>query len=568
MSFAHSMSIVFKAVDNISAPMRRISDNINRTFEPMRQMNKSLAGLAQASGLGQLGKSLGGVAGGMKDVAGEAAKLLGGISLVGGGLAYAFKSGFLDTAAEFEKFRSVLTTLEGSSEKASASMNWISDFAAKTPYELGEVTKAFVKLKSYGINATDGTLKAIGDAAAASPSGNLDQMVEAFADAQNGEFARLKEAIGGSFETKGNYLEYTFQDKDGKERVFAAVKNDAKALQEMVLKAFEAKGYTGAMDNLSKTWAGMMSNLSDAWTRFANMIMDAGAFDWMKETLGSILDTINAMSASGELQRLAKEFGTKLTEGLKVAWAAAKELGAVFMRFMDFLPKLASFMGGWGNLLIGVGVIIAGPLLAALASLTAAFVTLGVTIGLTPIGWFLGIAAAIAAAAYLIIDNWGELEAFFKNAFASVEQGLNELMAYFDIMVPRWAQMGVNIVSGLLDGLRGAWASVTGWFRDAMDGLLSLVPDGLKAQLGLSTTNAAASAPTSTGAAAVSTGSATGAAGVITQAAQTSAAGANGGGEAALRVTFDNMPREAQVKTEKAQDMWVDVDLGWSLPAY
>lgn len=43
-------------------------------------------------------------------------------------------NGFIQTASEFEQFEVQLTTIQGSSEKAKASMAWISEFAAKTGY--------------------------------------------------------------------------------------------------------------------------------------------------------------------------------------------------------------------------------------------------------------------------------------------------------------------------------------------------------------------------------------------------------------------------------------------------
>lgn len=559
MSLAYSMSIIVKAVDQATEPMRRINDQIRRITDPVREVGKSLQGLSQAAGLGQLQQALGGVAGGIKDVAGEAAKLMGTMTLVGGGLAFAFKTGFVDVAAKFERFETVLTTLEGSSQKAKKSMDWISEFAGTTPYELDQVMEAFVKLKAYGIDPMDGTLRKVGDAAAAMGK-PLMQSVEALADAKSGEFTRLKEMIGGTFENKGGKISYTFVDKNGKERTFAAANKDAAALQKLVLKVFEEKGYTGAMDNLSKTWEGMVSNLSDAWTRFSNMIMQAGAFDWMKETLGGLLDTVNEMSASGELQALAKEFGGKLTEGLKVAWAAAKELGSAFMTFLAFLPQLASMMGGWGNVLIGVGVIIAGPLIAALASLAAAFVSLGVAIGFTPIGWFIGIVAALAALAYVVINNWSAITGFFTGLWETVKQAFNGFLDW--VTSSPLFQIGASLIKAWWDGMVSNWSAVVSWLRDAVAGLLDLVPDGLKARLGLDVS--AKSAPASTGAAAVpATGQPTGAGAVM--------AGGGASGQAEQKVTTEvvirgeNLPPGMQVAAPSSQADRTNIDLGYSM---
>ena len=111
--------------------------------------------------------------------------------LIAGGLAMLGRS-FLDTAAQFEKFETVLGVIEGSEEKGKAALSWVSDFAAKTPYELTEVTEAFVKLRSYGLEPTNGLLKTLGDTSAAMGK-PLMQAVEAIADAITGENERLKE---------------------------------------------------------------------------------------------------------------------------------------------------------------------------------------------------------------------------------------------------------------------------------------------------------------------------------------------------------------------------------------
>ena len=53
---------------------------------------------------------------------------------------YAFKRTFVDTAPQFEDFRTTLETIEGASEEAKASMDWIDAFAVKTPFELEQVS--------------------------------------------------------------------------------------------------------------------------------------------------------------------------------------------------------------------------------------------------------------------------------------------------------------------------------------------------------------------------------------------------------------------------------------------
>ena len=103
--------------------------------------------------------------------------------------------GFVNTAQSFEKYQTILKTTEGSAQAAEKSMQWISEFAVKTPYELDETTDAFVRLRAYGLDPTNGLLQTLGDTSAAMGK-PLMQAVEAIADAITGENERLKK-FGG-----------------------------------------------------------------------------------------------------------------------------------------------------------------------------------------------------------------------------------------------------------------------------------------------------------------------------------------------------------------------------------
>lgn len=491
MNLQHSLAIVVKAVDQMSGPFRKMNGEIGRFTKPWREAQAQIAGafsgFAKDAGFGAVGAALGGVGTRLKGVADEARKLGGLAALGGGGLLYGFKTQFVDTAAQFEKFRTILTTLEGSSDKADKSMGWISEFAAKTPYELDQVMSAFIKMRSYGIDPMDGSLRSVGDAAAAMGK-PLDQAVEALADARSAQFERLRELIGGSFETKGDKMVYTFVDKEGATRTFAAMKNDAAGLQKMVLKVFEAKGYTGAMDNLSKTWDGMLSNLGDQWTRFANLVMGAGAFDFLKEQLGGFLDTIDQMAASGELQALAQRVGTDLVESFK---------GAI-----QFGREFAEFMGGWKNVAIALGAVIAGPLLAAIASLASAFATLGAAILATPVGWIMGAVALIAGGAYLLWRNWEQIADWFGGLWQDVQDafndGINAVLGFIGGI--DLAGAGERLVGSLWDGLAAAFEQMFGWFKGKLDSLVGLMPDGVRSFLGIEGASTGAANVASTGA--------------------------------------------------------------------
>ena len=52
---------------------------------------------------------------------------------------------------------------------------------------------------------------------------------------------------------------------------------------------------------------------------------DSGPFDWMKSKLKQVLDTLDRMAASGELDAWAKLIGGHMLEGLKAIWTFGED---------------------------------------------------------------------------------------------------------------------------------------------------------------------------------------------------------------------------------------------------
>jgi phage tail tape-measure protein len=328
------VSILVDLAGNLSeraARYGRSLSDLSRTGQ--RSMNALARGVRQASGqLDQWGNRA---------------------ALAGAAGAYGFKKLFVGTAAEFERFQAILETIEGSAIKAQSSLGWVTNFAAKTPYELAEVTSAFVKLKSYGIDPQSGALSAAGDAAAALGK-PLEQAVEALADAMTGENERLKE-FGITARTVGNKIVYRWQ-QDGKTMTASAKKNSQSQIQSVLTSIWNGR-YKGAMDKLSSTWEGMTSNLGDNWTVFTKDVMDSGAFEILKGELKSLLDEIDRMKETGEYDELVKTVGTNLVEAFKSIRETAVEVKNTAKELQPLLESIGTAVkfisesaGGTANL--------------------------------------------------------------------------------------------------------------------------------------------------------------------------------------------------------------------------
>ena len=219
-----------------------------------------------------------------------------------------------NTSAQFERYEAILTTLEGSSEKAKNSLDFLTEFASSTPFEIDKLTEAFVKLKSFGIDPiANDTFRILGDTAAAMGR-DLDSAVEAFADAATGEFERIK-AFGIKASTVGDQVTFRWA-KNGKE-LSKTVKKNGEEIRSFLLENFGAR-FGGAMENLSKTYSNMLNNLGDEWINFKRLIGEFGFFADVKANLEKVLATIAQLKADGTLDIWAQNISNALSSVMYV----------------------------------------------------------------------------------------------------------------------------------------------------------------------------------------------------------------------------------------------------------
>jgi len=323
-------------VNNLADEEKRLESQMDSTSGAIDKQKRKIDGFKI---LGKIGKTSARAA----KFAIKATTAIAGVGVATGAL---FKRTFVDTAASFERFEAILTTVEGSSEKAKKSMDWVSDFAAKTPFELTAVTDAFVKMRAFGLEPTEGLLETLGNTASAMGK-PLEQAVEAVADATTGEFERLKE-FGIKASTEGKKAIFSFTDAAGEQRFKSVDKANRKQIQS-TLEAIWNQKYKGAMELQSKTWSGMTSNVSDQWTRFQNKVMSKGVFDTMKNRLSGILGSIDEMEQNGSLDRIAERMANVIDGFLTVGYGVADVFGWIFHLVEETAREVAELTVGMGN---------------------------------------------------------------------------------------------------------------------------------------------------------------------------------------------------------------------------
>lgn len=422
--------------------------------------NKTIA-LAK-SGWGQVSSGAGKTFRGMALAAGVSTVAIGAAALAAGQLT--------GTASQFEKFQTILETTEGSSAKAKIAMDWVSDFATRTPYELDGVMGSFVALRARGLDPTNGLLKTLGDTSAAMGT-PIMQAVEMMADAVTGENERLKE-FGITAEKSGNKIFYNYTDKAGKQMRASVKATDRLGIQAKLMAIFAEK-YGGAMDKLSATWDGMIANMADLWSGFQLSIMNAGLFDWMKGKLAGVLDTINRMKETGQLDVWAKNISDRIVMVLDNAWKFGQGVWKIMEKLGGYLQTAATYVGGWERLAaVLVGIAFAPILISTAAGLVQIALGLSMlTAALMANPITLAIAAIVAGAA-LIYMNWEPIKAFFvgvwdaiSNAAINAWNGIKGWLGFdpMPVISQLWdahkllAAMGVEALRGLVEG---AWNNI------------------------------------------------------------------------------------------------------------
>lgn len=216
-----------------------------------------------------------------------------------------FASKLVSVQREFDVLNSSLITVTGSSANAAREMQWIKDFAKETPFGLAQATQGFVKMKALGLDPTRASLTSFGNTASAMGK-DLNQMIEAVADASTGEFERLKE-FGIKARKAGDDVSLTFQG------ITTTIGNSAAEITGYLEKLGNVE-FAGAMAERAKTLDGAISELADTWDELFRTINTNNAggliYDSVKLATSAITDAITIIDAmSGAASENAKQTG-------------------------------------------------------------------------------------------------------------------------------------------------------------------------------------------------------------------------------------------------------------------
>lgn len=499
-----------------TAAIRTLDDldrGLDNVDDASRRADRSTSSLRQR--VGSLGGTLASVA--------KKAVLLGGVV---GTLAGALSlNSLVSTQRQFDVLNSQLITATGGTKQAAAAFDELTKFASTTPYALEQAVQGFVQLKNLGLDPSMRSMQSYGNFAAAMGK-DLNQMIEAVADASTGEFERLLE-FGIKAKTQGDQVAFTFQG------VTTTVGKNSKEIQEYLLAIGETK-FGDAMANRAATLDGAISNLADNFEGFKLKLVQSGIGEAIADIVVRVSKGIEKMTAALETPEIAEKLKiagaaiqdivARAADGLSsmmnalqapenierfknvIAFVAdefnrlkgfAAQTGEVigqvttfFAENQEIIIPLASGIGAAaGAFLLFNGAVAAWTAIGTLA--TAVTTGFGAAVALVTSPVFLTVAAigALVAVGVLLCRNWdtikakadevfGSLPAPVQDAFANIKEIFSTVKdwagAAFDFLAPN-VKVTMDLVSAVFTA---GWATIKGIFTTSFDVIKGVVSSG------------------------------------------------------------------------------------------
>ena len=399
------IGIILEAFDRVTGPLKGVNAALDSIRRPVADIQKGFRSLSVAAGIPQMTKSIVGV-GSAAGRVGSEVMALGRSFMIYGGLAAAGIGAVVHSAVEAASRLNDLSTSTGFGVESLQTLGFafgqvggnaqmFEGAIEKFTQGMGQARAGTGKLAALLKRVDPALLNTIrkskdtGDAFRAMLAGvskaKTDAEKMALAAAAFGKEAAVpivNLAKGGPEGLK--QLESMIPHLTGEGVKALADLNDS--LDRLKSTAFAS---------LSNVFAGIAPALKGISEGIASAFADPAVINGLKEWGKEFGDRL-----PGRIERLKTTVGDLWRTYLRPLWNGLKWIAESGARLKVALGALAAIVGG--------------KLLLAVGGLAKALIGLGWTLLTTPIGWFLGIVAALGVAAYVLIKHWDDVKAFFS----------------------------------------------------------------------------------------------------------------------------------------------------------
>lgn len=246
----------------------------------------------------------------------------------------------VDIQRETDRLSAGVITATGSIGEAKVVMRELNDIAKETPFVLDQSVEGFTKLVNLGLTPSKAAIISYGNTASAMGK-DLNQMIEAVADATTGEFERLKE-FGIKARQNGDRVALTFRG------MTTEIGNNAAEI-ERYLMALGENEFAGAMARRMDTLDGSLATLEQNWDNTFRSISEMGVGDTAKDAVDLLnqgLEELNASLESGQLVGHIEAIGLSV-DGL------AGDVQSAFDSINGLLTNAGADWEGYGQSVTG-----------------------------------------------------------------------------------------------------------------------------------------------------------------------------------------------------------------------
>ncbi|GEM_PF-6632241 len=404
------LALVIKAFDQVTAPLKKINDSLERLQAPLRRVHNSFKGLTQAAGFEKLSSSFGrvgqsiGALGSSLWSAGKKFALFGGLASVALGklihdnveAASKLHDLSITTGVGVEALQTLGYAFEQSGGSAEGFQTALIKFGKNFgSLKLGKGPLAeLLKTTNPQLLGSLKNMKSVEDA--------FRLMIKAAGHAKN-DATRISLAAALFGKDTESITAFTNLAKGGMEELTKLEQETPGVVSKEQIDRAESFG--DLLKRLSLQLQGLVKPI---------VLSVIPALDQLGRRLADFLH-----GKESAIRKWAEDFGEKLPSRLQVISQTLIDFWKLLQPVRNFLSFIAADST---RLEIALGVlaaIILGPVLASIYSLGTALVGLGIALVTTPIGLFALALAAVMAVGWLVVRNWERIKEFFVTLWNS-----------------------------------------------------------------------------------------------------------------------------------------------------
>ena len=243
--------------------------------------------------------------------------------------------GIANVNARFQDLQVTLNTVFGSMREGQAAMDFIQDFAQRTPFDIETLTRSMIQLQGAGITPTERLLTNLGDAAASTTNRlqSFETLIRITTRAAGGGLGleELEQLV-----TAGIPVYQILQDEIGKSRLelseLGKTAEGAAEIMEGLNRGLESR-FAGGMIRASQNLSVATSNMGIAASNLAQAFGDTDSPDGFTESVTTLATAMTRLF--DQLNPLAGAFGGVLAKGVD--------------RFAAGIERLADLVEKWNN---------------------------------------------------------------------------------------------------------------------------------------------------------------------------------------------------------------------------